>query len=104
MTSPAPAHRRVQNAIEAVESSPQLASLAARALASTQRLQALASVLPAPLYSQLAAGPLEAGQWCLLVKNNAAAGKVRQLLPALEAHLRVHQLPVAAIRLKVMTR
>jgi hypothetical protein len=104
MTPSPPQNRRTQTAIEAAEASPQLASLAARAQASAQRLEALRSLMPAPLFSQLAAGPVDEGGWCLLVKNNAAAAKVRQLLPALEAHLRTQRLPVSAIRVKVLGR
>jgi hypothetical protein len=39
--------------------------------------------------------------WCLLVTGNAAAAKLRQLLPALQAHLRSRGWEVNSIRLKV---
>ena len=38
---------------------------------------------------------------CLLVRNNAAAAKIRQLLPAMAAHLRTKGWDVTEIRLKV---
>jgi hypothetical protein len=49
------------------------------------------------------AGPVDENGWCLLVQNNAAAAKLRQLLPALCAHLRTKGHPVNTIRVKVMT-
>jgi hypothetical protein len=39
--------------------------------------------------------------WCLILDNNAAAAKIRQLLPALQSHLRVKGWEVNSIRLKV---
>ena len=39
-----------------------------------------------------------------MVQGNAVAAKLRQLLPALEAHLRTRGHEVNAIRLKIQTR
>jgi hypothetical protein len=50
------------------------------------------------------AGPLDAQGWCLLVPHNAAGAKLRQLVPALTAHLRSHNFPIEKIRVKVMSR
>jgi len=50
------------------------------------------------------AGPLEEGQWCLLVSSNAVAAKLRQLLPSLEMHLAARGQPVSGIRIKVHSR
>jgi ethanolamine ammonia-lyase small subunit len=61
-------------------------------------------VLPAPLRASVQAGPIEDGCWCLLVNSNAVAAKVRQLLPALQAHLNNQGLSVNSIRLKVQGR
>jgi len=49
-------------------------------------------------------GPIEDGQWCLLVSSNAVAAKLRQLLPALQLHLQARGLPVSGIRIKVQAR
>jgi len=50
-------------------------------------------------------GPIEGPVWCLLLDGNATASKIKQLLPALEAHLRSKGWDVKSIRLKVqMTR
>lgn len=94
--------RQAVTVLQAAEAAPQLASLAARAQESSDRLAAVRPLLPGALASQVEAGPLEGQDWCLLVKSNAAAAKLRQMLPSLQQHLRQRGLPVAAIRLKVL--
>ena len=94
--------RQAVTALQAAEAAPQLASLAARARESSDRLAALRPLLPGALASQVEAGPLEGEDRCLLVKSNAAAAKLRQMLPALQQHLRQRGLPVTGIRLKVL--
>jgi hypothetical protein len=49
------------------------------------------------------AGPIDGTTWCLLVKSNAAAAKIRQLLPAFQAHFRSRGWEVNSIRLKLQT-
>lgn len=71
--------------------------------ASKMRLDAITVLIPETLRAQVTAGPLSEGVWCLLLSNTTTAAKLRQLLPAFEAHLRVHQLEVKSIRLKVST-
>ncbi|WP_415794597.1 hypothetical protein [Comamonas aquatilis] len=88
-------------ALAAMESSPTLARLAALTQDSSNRLKAVTPLIPPMLRASLQAGPIEGDCWCLLVKNNAAAAKVRQLLPAMAAHLRTKGWDVASIRLKV---
>jgi hypothetical protein len=70
---------------------------------SSERLKAIELLLPAGLRQSIQAGPIDGATWCLLVKSNAAAAKVRQLLPALQAHLRSRGWEVNSIRLKVQT-
>ncbi|MCB1999350.1 MAG: hypothetical protein R3E92_18150 [Burkholderiaceae bacterium] len=86
---------------QATEASPTLARLAQLARESVARLTAVQPLIPATLRGAVKAGPLDATQWCLLLDNNAAAAKMRQLLPALEAHLRTKGWESRAIRLKV---
>jgi hypothetical protein len=71
---------------------------------SSARLQAIRSLLPAPLRASVQAGPIEDGCWCLLVSSNAVAAKLRQLVPALQAHLNQKGLSVTSIRIKVQNR
>ncbi|MBL0422284.1 hypothetical protein JI739_18190 [Ramlibacter sp. AW1] len=86
---------------QAAEQSPSLSRLLHLVQASSQRLDLVRSQLPPSLRSAVSAGPLEDGQWCLLVRGNAAAAKLRQLLPALQAHLRTKGCEVGQIRIKV---
>ncbi len=88
---------------QASEDSPTLAKLAALTRDSSERLQAIELLIPAALRSTVQAGPIDGTSWCLLVKSNAAAAKIRQLLPALQAHLRSRGWEVNSIRLKIQT-
>ena len=88
---------------QASDESPALAKLTALTRESSDRLRAVEMLIPASLRPAIQAGPIDGDSWCLLVKNNAAAAKVRQLLPALQAHLRSRGWEINAIRLKVQT-
>jgi hypothetical protein len=78
-----------------------LARLTELARDSVARLKTIEPLIPAPLRGSVTAGPIEGASWCLILDNNAAAAKIRQLLPAFEAHLRVKGWEVTSIRLKV---
>ncbi|MBN9410159.1 MAG: hypothetical protein J0H69_13500 [Burkholderiales bacterium] len=88
---------------QAVGEAPTLARLAGLARESGDRLAAILPLVPAGLRPGLRPGPIEDGVWCLLVPSNAAAAKLRQLAPALQAHLRSGGWQVTSIRLKVQT-
>ena len=88
-------------AFHAVQASPTLARLAALTRDSSERLAAVQPLIPPLLRASLRAGPIDGDTWCLLVKSNAAAAKLRPLLPALAAHLRTKGWKVTSIRLKV---
>ena len=89
---------------QAAQESPALSLLMGRVRESSERLLAIRSLLPAPLRASVQAGPIEEGCWCLLVGSNAVAAKLRQMLPALQAHLSSKGLGVSSIRLKVQNR
>ncbi|MBI1625996.1 hypothetical protein [Comamonas suwonensis] len=91
-------------ALNAMESSPTLARLAALTQDSSNRLKAVLPLIPPMLRVSLQAGPIDGDSWCVIVKNNAAAAKVRQLLPAMAAHLRTKGWDVSTIRIKVQTQ
>jgi len=88
---------------QAAEDSPTLARLAQLARESGERLKAVESLIPAPLRSCVKPGPIDGGAWCLLVESNAAAAKLRQVVPALLSHLCDRGWQVTSIRLKVQT-
>jgi len=96
-------HRRSHSftVLQATQSSPTLARLASLATDSTARLRAIEPLIPAALRNAVKAGPIDGTSWCLILDNNAVAAKMRQLLPALEAHLRSKGWEVNSIRLKV---
>lgn len=87
--------------LQATQQSPTLARLAELAADSTARLHCIAPLLPPALRKSVKAGPVEDAVWCLVVDNNAVASKLRQLLPALMAQLRIKGWAVTEIRLKV---
>jgi hypothetical protein len=87
--------------LQASQDSPTLARLSELALDSSARLKAIEPLLPAALRAAITAGPIDGSSWCLLVSSTAVAAKLRQLQPALLAHLRSKGWDVSAIRLKV---
>jgi len=89
--------------LQATQDSPALARLTGLVAESAARLQSVEALIPAALRSAVRAGPIEGSVWCLILDNNAIAAKIRQLLPALESHLRAKGWDVSAIRLKVQT-
>ena len=93
--------RRFVPVLEACEEAPTLARLAQLARESRERLDAVEFLIPFPLRSALKAGPIDGTGWCLLVDSNAAAAKMRQLVPVLTAELQRRGWQVNSIRLKV---
>ena len=92
---------RVQPVAQVLQHAPGLAELSARALDGQARLQAIAELLPPGLRQSVQSGTVEAQSWHLLVPHAAAAAKLRQLLPALAAHLRSQGWPIQELRVKV---
>ncbi|MDM0017987.1 hypothetical protein [Variovorax saccharolyticus] len=90
--------------LEATEGSPTLANLAARARDAGERLAAVQDLIPAEMRPAIQPGPAEGDVWCMLVNGSAAAAKLRQLAPMLQARLKSRGWEVATIRIKVMSR
>jgi hypothetical protein len=89
--------------LQATQGSPGLAKLIELNGASVEMLKAIAPLIPSALRTAIKAGPIEGSMWCLIIDNNAAAAKIRQLSPSLEAHLRSKGWDVNSIRIKVQT-
>ncbi|HSV46735.1 MAG TPA: hypothetical protein VLJ58_13190 [Ramlibacter sp.] len=89
---------------QAAQDSPTLARLVELARDSAERLKAVELLIPAPLRPSVQAGPVDGPAWCLLVNGNAAAAKLRQVLPALQNRLRDRGWEVTSIRIKVQHR
>ena len=49
------------------------------------------------------AGPIDEAGWTLLATNSAVSAKLRQMLPALEAHLRSLGLADPPVRVKMLS-
>ncbi|MGE4241634.1 hypothetical protein [Ramlibacter sp.] len=96
-------HRRNQpvSLRDAAEAAPTLARLVQLARESADRLEAVKAVIPVALRSAVRPGPIDGATWCLLVENNAAAAKLRQVLPAMQRLLAQRACEVNSIRLKV---
>jgi len=87
---------------QAVGDSPALARLTGLVRESNERLKAIEALLPEALRAAVKAGPIDGGKWCLLVEGNAAAAKIRQLSPLIQASLLRQGWHVMSIRLKVL--
>jgi hypothetical protein len=92
----------VVSLLQASQNNPGLAKLLDIHRGSNDRLKSITPLIPATLRAEVQAGPIEDGVWCLLLTNSTMAAKLRQLLPAFEAHLKTHGLDVKSIRLKVI--
>jgi hypothetical protein len=87
---------------QAAENAPSLARLTELVQESNDRLKSIESLLPAALRPAIKAGPIDGESWCLLVSGNAAAAKVRQLIPLIQDRLLNKGWKVTSIRLKIL--
>lgn len=90
--------------LQASEESPTLASLMARARETQARLKAISPLLPPGMRASVQSGPVEDGEWCLLVEGNAVAAKLRQMLPLLLLQLSAQGWETRSIRIKVRVK
>ena len=94
--------RRHITVSEAAQENESLAKLWQLARESGERLTAIKPLIPTNLHPYVKGGAIRGDTWRLLVQGNAAAAKLRQLLPSLQAHLRHCGYHVEAIEIKVM--
>jgi hypothetical protein len=90
--------------LQASHGSPTLARLFELNADSVAMLKTIEPLIPSALQTAIKAGPIDDGVWCLILTNNAAAAKIRQLSPSLEAHLRTKGWNVKSIRIKVQIK
>ena len=98
-------HRRLAPTVtlhQAVGESASLVRLTQLVRESNDRLKAIQTLIPSNLRPAIQAGPIEGETWCLLVSGNAAAAKIRQLIPLMQASLLRQGWKVKAIRLKIL--
>ncbi|OYV00295.1 MAG: hypothetical protein CFE45_09675 [Burkholderiales bacterium PBB5] len=79
-----------------------LTSLTLRVRDSQARLAALQPLLPLAMRPQVKAGPVDAEGYTLLAGNQAVSAKLRQMVPALEAHLRSKGWDGPPLRIKLL--
>ena len=101
--SHAPRNHKVFSLEQALDAAPTLAALQERIRASSEYLDIVRHLIPAPLHKQVKAGPLTDGEWCLLVSSASASTKLRQLLPAIQKQLGEQGRQVTSVRLKIQT-
>ena len=97
--------RRLPQALsvyQAAGNSPSLARLTELVRESSDRLKAIEPLLPEALRPAVQAGPIDGDVWCLLVNGNAAAAKIRQLMPLIQSRLIGKGWKVTSIRLKIL--
>ncbi len=81
-----------------------LSGLLQRVRESKARLDAVGAVLSPGLRAAVRAGPLDETGWVLLADHNAAAAKLRQMLPLLTQTLAAGGWAERPIRVKVLPR
>lgn len=96
-----PAGRGTLALAQALDQSQPLANLLARLQQSQARFDAIRELLPDSLRSQVRPGPIDDAGWSLLAPGGAAASKLRQLLPELQAALTAQGWPPTPIRIRV---
>ena len=99
---PAPPPRPSTPIEAALASSEALTRLSDRLRRSNACFALIAPLLPAGLRAQVRPGPIDEEGWALLVPHAAAAAKLRQLLPALAAHLQSSGAGPVTIRVRIL--
>jgi hypothetical protein len=97
-----PSHAGTLTLGDALGRSTPLALLLQQARLSRERFAAVSPLLPAGLREAVRPGPLDGDGWQLLAAHGAAAAKLRQLLPRLEAALHEQGWPAAPIKVRVL--
>jgi Dna[CI] antecedent, DciA len=85
----------------ALDQNQALGRLLQRLQESRARFATVRELLPEHLRDQVRPGPLDDAGWSLLAPSGAAASKLRQLVPALEARLLEQGWQPTPIRIKV---
>lgn len=88
---------------QAAGEAPSLAALQQRIRASQTCLEIVRPLVPIGLRRLIQAGPLQDGEWCLLVQSTAAATKLRLLVPTMLQELNAQNLQITGIRVKILS-
>ena len=88
--------------LKAAQGAPGLALLIAQASRSRSQVDDLKGLVPSMILSQIHSGPMELGNWILMLKSSASAAKLRQMGPSICAHLRSKGWDIQSITVKVI--
>jgi hypothetical protein len=88
--------------LKAAQSAPGLAQLIAQASRSRSQVDDLTGLVPDLILKQIHSGPMESGNWILMLKSGASAAKLRQMGPAICAHLRSKGWDIQSITVRVI--
>lgn len=88
----------------ALEHSEPLSLLLRRLHDARSRFAAIRGELPEPLRDDVRPGPVDADVWTLLAEHNAAAAKLRQLVPTLQLRLQAAGWQGTSIKVRVQPR
>jgi hypothetical protein len=100
-TSPKPVVPLPGSLAKALEQSDALGLLSRRLALSQQRWAVACQALPPSLRAQVRAGVLDEEGWTLMVSSAAAAAKLRNCLPLIEATLRDAGWPALTLRIRM---
>ena len=89
---------------QAIAASEPMVALSQRMRESQLRLASVLPLLPPGMHQHVKAGPIDETGWTLLATNGAVSAKLRQMVPALDAHLRAQGWPGPPVRVKVAAR
>lgn len=98
-------YRRLPPALsmsQAIEGAPGLARLAHLVDQSSTMYRCVQGLIPPALRPHIKPGPVEAQDWCLMVNSNAAAAKLRQLVPLLRTRLQQDGWDILTVRVKIL--
>jgi hypothetical protein len=98
-------HQKARPAIslqDAAAASVTLGKLSEMVALSRQYLMEVQTLIPPAIRPQIEAGPVEAGSWCMLVRNASAASKLRHLAPDIQHRLASRGHLVDNIRIKIL--
>jgi hypothetical protein len=87
----------------ALDQSTPLAALMARVRDSQARFDAISALIPEPMRLDVRPGPLDDEGWSLLAASNAAAAKLRQIVPDISQQLVQNGWKPIAIRVRVQS-
>ena len=102
--SPPPGAALSLNLATALDRSEPLGLLLRRLAEARSHFDTISGLLPPALRADIRPGPVDGDTWTLLAAHNAAAAKLRQLLPQLLAQLQTEGWQGTSIKVRIQPR